>query len=238
MRVARPLALALLALALAHGAPARAQPSPGAAPFDENTLRAYVSQQVAATAGAQITRFEVQLGTLDSRLVLAPCRRTEPFLAAGARLWGRSSLGVRCVDGATWSVLLPLTIRVWGPAIVAAAPLAAGTVLAAQDLREQEIELTGESPGLPRDMSQLQGRTVTRALAQGQALRAESVRQTPVVQAGDTVRLRIIGPGFSILASGQAMSAAADGQPLRVRSELGKMLTGIAREGRVVDVAL
>ena len=238
MRLARTFALALLAFALADGAPARAQAPPGDSPFDENALRAYVSQQVATTGGPQVTRFDVQLGSLDPRLVLAPCRRTEPFLAAGARLWGRGSLGVRCVDGATWSVLLPVTVKVWGQTLVAATPLAAGAVLTAQDLREQEIELTREAPGLLRDMAQLQGRTLTRALAQGQALRADTVRQTYAVQAGDYVRLRIAGPGFSVLASGQALAPAADGQPLRVRSELGKILTGIAREGRVVDVAL
>jgi flagella basal body P-ring formation protein FlgA len=135
-------------------------------------------------------------------------------------------------------VLLPVTVKIWGQTLVAATPLAAGAVLTAQDLREQEIELTREAPGLLRDMAQLQGRTLTRALAQGQALRADTVRQTAAIQAGDYVRLRIAGPGFSVLASGQALGAAADGQPLRVRSELGKILTGIAREGRVVDVAL
>jgi flagella basal body P-ring formation protein FlgA len=238
MRLARTITTALLALALVNAAPAEAQEPQAGPPFDSDTVRAYVSQQFAATAGQPVTRLEVQLGSLDPQLVLAPCRRAEPFMAAGARFWGRSSLGVRCVDGATWSVRLPVTVRAWGPAMVAATALASGTVLTGQDLREQEIELTREAPGLLRDMAQLQGRTLTRALAEGQPLRADAVRQTAAVQAGDSVRLRIRGPGFSVLASGQALSAAADGQALRVRSELGKILTGIAREGRVVDVAL
>jgi flagella basal body P-ring formation protein FlgA len=235
MRPLRIFALALLALSLAGSASAQA-PQAGS-PFDENALRAYVSQQVAATSG-QVTRFDVQLGSLDARRVLAPCRRTEPFVATGARLWGRSSVGVRCTDGATWSVLLPVTVKVWGQTLVAAAPLPAGTVLTAADLSEQEIELTREPASLLRELAQLKGRTLTRPLATGQALRADMVRLTAVVQAGDSVRLRMAGAGFAVLASGQALAAAAEGQPLRVRSELGKILTGIAREGRVVDVAL
>jgi flagellar basal body P-ring formation protein FlgA len=145
---------------------------------------------------------------------------------------------VRCIDGATWSVLLPLTVKVWGQTLVAAAPLSAGTVLTAADLREQEVELTREPPGLLRELAQLQGRTLTRPLAMGQALRSDMVRLPNAVQAGDSVRLRITGAGFAVMASGQALNAAADGQPLRVRSELGKILTGIAREGRLVEVAL
>jgi flagellar basal body P-ring formation protein FlgA len=240
MRSIRIFALALLAFWLAAGMPARAQQKAkqAASPFDENALRAYVSQQVAAAAGQQVTRFDVQLGSLDGRVALAPCRRSEPFVATGARLWGRSSLGVRCIDGATWSVLLPLTVKVWGQTLVAAAPLSAGTVLTAADLREQEVELTREPPGLLRELAQLQGRTLTRPLAMGQALRSDMVRLPNAVQAGDSVRLRITGAGFAVMASGQALNAAADGQPLRVRSELGKILTGIAREGRLVEVAL
>jgi flagellar basal body P-ring formation protein FlgA len=240
MRSIRIFALALLAFWLAAGMPARAQQTAqqAASPFDENALRAYVSQQVAAAAGQQVTRFDVQLGSLDGRVALAPCRRSEPFVATGARLWGRSSLGVRCIDGATWSVLLPLTVKVWGQTLVAAAPLSAGTVLTAADLREQEVELTREPPGLLRELAQLQGRTLTRPLAMGQALRSDMVRLPNAVQAGDSVRLRITGAGFAVMASGQALNAAADGQPLRVRSERGKILTGIAREGRLVEVAL
>ena len=237
MRLIRIVPLALLALLLCGGI-ARAQTPQTVAVLDQNALRAYVSQQVAALAGPQITRFDVQLGNIDPRLVLAPCRRSEPFLPTSARLWGRSSLGVRCVDGASWSVLLPLTVRIWGQTLVAAAPLAAGSVLTAGDLREQEIELTREPADLVRDVAQLQGRTLTRPLAMGQALRADMVRLPNAVQAGDPVRLRITGAGFAVTASGQALGAAADGQPLRVRSELGKILTGIAREGRLVDVAL
>ena len=210
-----------------------AQPAPPL--FDEQAIRAYVSQQVAAQGG--LARFDVQLGAPDlSRVALQPCRRAEPFVPGGARLWGRSSLGLRCVDGAGWTLMVPVTVTGWGPALVAAAPLSAGSVPGAQDVREQEVELTREPQGLLRDASQLQGRTLTRALQPGQALRADMLRATPVVQAGDPVRLNIQGRGFAITASGQALVSAAEGQAARVRTDFGRVLTGIAREGRQVDV--
>ena len=235
MRLARLFAY-LCAAWLAAVLPAAAQVLQPPA-FDEDALRAYVSQQVVA-GGAQLTRFEVQLGSLDARYALAPCRRTEPFLPAGAKPWGRISLGVRCTDGANWTVMLPLTVRAWGPALVAAAPLAAGSVPGAQDVQLQDIELTREPASLLRDPAQLQGRTLSRAVMPGQALRADMLRATLVIQSGDPVRLRLGGNGFAVTATGQALGPAAEGQSVRVRTELGKLLTGVAREGRLVDVTL
>lgn len=220
----------LAALGLAAGG-ALAQP---AAPIDAEALRAFVSQQVAGS-GAQVSRFEVQLGTVQTAH-LAPCRRTEPF--AGARLWGRGSVGVRCVDGAHWNILVPVTVRAWGPALVASAALAAGSPVGPAEAAEQEVELTREPPGLLRDVAQVQGRTLTRSVVPGQPLRADMFRAALVVQAGDAVRLRIVSAGFQVTAGGQALAPAAEGQPVRVRTELGRIVTGVAREGRVVELAL
>lgn len=225
-------ALALLAAVCAH---AQTAPAPA---FSEDSLKGYVSQQAAAAGGDAITRFEVKLGSLDPNTVLAPCRRIEPFLPANARLWGRSSVGVRCADGANWSVLLPVTVSVWGKALVAAQPLSAGSVIGQDDVREQEVELTREPAGLPRSASALVGKTLSRNLLPGQVLRADMMRVTTVVAAGDPVRLRVQGPGFSIAGAGQALNAAGEGQTVRVRTELGRVITGVAREGRVVDVTL
>ncbi len=89
-----------------------------------------------------------------------------------------------------------------------------------------------------REGTSLQGRTLLQAVAAGQPVRPEMTRATPVVQAGDTVRLRIVGTGILIAGAGQALAAAGIGQSVRVRTDLGKVLSGVAREGRVVEVSL
>lgn len=221
----------LAALAFAAGG-ALAQ----ANPVDADALRAFVSEQVAAS-GVEVTRFEVQLGTVQVAH-LAPCRRTEPFAGANARLWGRGSVGVRCVDGANWNVLVPVTVRAWGPAFVASAALAAGSTVGADEAAEQEVELTRERPGLLRELAEVEGKTLTRSVVPGQALRADMFRAPLVVKAGDPVRLQMGGAGFQITAGGQALGQAAEGQSVRVRTELGRVVTGVARAGRVVEVTL
>jgi flagella basal body P-ring formation protein FlgA len=141
-------------LGVAHAfAVAQSQPSIAAEP-----IRAFVERQVPAGSG----RVEVQVGALDARLQIAPCGRVEPYQVPGTRLWGRTVVGLRCVEGATWSVTLPVNVVVRGRALVAGEALAAGSSLASASLRIEETELSRE-PGTPvTDTAQLVGRSLIR----------------------------------------------------------------------------
>ncbi|MFM1988014.1 MAG: flagellar basal body P-ring biosynthesis protein [Pseudomonadota bacterium] len=226
-----PRALAAVALAAAAGATV-AQDSP-ALPGGADAIRAFVERQLPATAG----RAEVQLGQLDPRLQLAPCARVEPALLPGTRLWGRSAIALRCVEGATWTVTLPVSVSVRGRAIVAGEALAAGAQPATASLRIEEVELTRE-PGTPvTDPAQLVGRSLIRPVQAGQVLRQEHLRATQTVAPGDPVRIQLLGQGFTIQADGQALAGAGDGQPIRVRTENGRILSGTLR-GRTVEVRI
>ena len=98
-------------------------------------LERQARQFVLDSAARADARVEVEVGTLDPRLRLAPCEKVEPYVPSGTRLWGRSRIGLRCAQGPTpWNVYLPLVVRVFGPGLTAAAALPAGTVLTAADL--------------------------------------------------------------------------------------------------------
>ena len=87
-------------------------------------------------------------GTLDTRLKLAPCQRVDIYLPPGQRAWGATRIGLRCVEGAVaWNVYMPLTVKVFAPALVATQALAAGTVLEAAHLTRSEADwAAAESP--------------------------------------------------------------------------------------------
>ena len=83
--------------------------------------QAWLDQAVAAArpAGATALRMIVTVGALDSRLSLAPCAAIEPYVPNGLRLWGKTRIGVRCLDGAVrWNVFLPVQVKALGPAWV------------------------------------------------------------------------------------------------------------------------
>ena len=103
------------------------------------TTRHWLDQAVSSvrSSGSSALKMEVILGTLDSRLRLAPCNRVEPFLPPGSRLWGRTRMGLRCADGAArWSVFLPVTVKAYGLAWVIKGNMAAGSVLTPDDVME------------------------------------------------------------------------------------------------------
>jgi flagella basal body P-ring formation protein FlgA len=229
MHVSRRPRAVLAALAFAGALPAAA----AAQAASGDPIRGFVERQLPAGAG----RVEVTVGSLDPRLRLAPCARVEPYLLPGTRLWGRTAIGVRCLEGANWTVALPVTVTIYGRALVAGEPMQAGTVPANASLRLEEVELTREAGTPVTDPAQLAGRTLSRPVAAGQVLRVEHLRVTPTVAAGDPVRIQMVGQGFVIQADGHALAGAGEGQPLRVRTDSGRILAGTLR-GRTVEIRI
>lgn len=200
----------------------------------EATVKVYLDSLVAGLPG----RAEVVVGQLDPRLTLAPCARIEPYLPANTRLWGRSHIGLRCVEGASWNVSLPVNVRLFGPALVAVRALPANQPISEYDVALEEQELTRE-PGAPlNEVGQLGGRVLSRPVAAGTVLRQDWLRAQPVIQAGDNVRILARGAGFAVTGDGQALNSALDGQTVRVRTDSGRVVTGTARPGRTAEILL
>ena len=184
-------------------------------------------------------RMEVSVGVLDSRLRLAPCARVEPYLPTGARLWGRTRLGLRCVEGATaWSVFLPVTIKAFGPAWVLNSNVAPGAVLEAGDASEAEVDWAAESAPVLAHPEMWVGQVASRSLTAGQALRQAMVRAPQLFRAGAQVKVVAQGPGYAVTSSGQAMSAGAAGQNVRIRMSNGRIIGGTVNDDGTVGVVL
>ncbi len=191
------------------------------------------------TAQPGAPRVEVEVGRLDPRLRLAPCDQVQPYIPEGARMWGRSRIGLRCLQGATkWNVYLPITVKVFGRALTATSALAAGSVLSAADLAVAEIDLA-EDGSAPVVRSELViGRTLARALQPGQGLRQSHLKARQWFAAGETVTVLAQGEGFSVAGEAQALNPGIEGQPVRVRTESGRILTGQPIGERRVELGL
>jgi flagella basal body P-ring formation protein FlgA len=148
-------------------------------------------------------------------------------------------VGLRCAQGATaWNVSLPVDVRVWGPSLVAATALPAGTVLEPRHLAQAEVDLAARADPPIGEAAQAVGRTLARGLAPGDALRSADLKFRVWFNTGDTVRIVSVGPGYAVSSEGQAMGPGLDGQGARVRTEGGRIVSGIATGARRVEVAL
>jgi len=211
-----------------------------AQPADVDAWQAQI-RQLAQQAGAGMpagTRVEVEVGSIDPRLKLAPCARITPYLPAGMRLWGRAQVGLRCAEGARWSVFLPVTVKVFAQAWTVNQPLAHGTIVSAAHLQLDEVDIAAEPSPVILQAQAAVGRPLARALKPGQALREADLKARQWFAAGETVRVLSSGPGFAISAEGQALSPGIEGQPVKVRTEGGRVVIGRATAARQVEVAL
>lgn len=216
--------LAVLLLLLAPGLAS-------AAPVDLAEGARVLMEQQALPGGGEV---EVIVGEPDSRLALAPCARFEPFIPPGAKLWGRSSLGVRCVEGATWTVFVPVDVRVWSNVQVAARPIARGRPIVSDDVRIDRVDLTRVAGAIYAADESLDGNVAIRAISAGEPLRRDLLRPPPIMAAGDPVKVVYDGTGFAISIDGKALAPAGDGQSVRVATSAGRVLTGVARPGHIV----
>jgi flagella basal body P-ring formation protein FlgA len=131
---------------------------------------------------------------------------------------------------------MPVTVRVFGPALVAARPLAPNAQIAADDVTVAEVEWTREAQGVATDPAQLANRVLLRPLNHGQPVPLAALRAPQVIAAGDPVKVLGQGRGFAVSADAVALGPAQDGQVVRVRTESGRVITGTARSGRRVEV--
>lgn len=190
-------------------------------------------------AGAAPLRMVVVVGKLDSRLRLAPCARVEPYLPVGTSLWGKTRLGLRCMDGRSkWNVFLPVTIQAYGAAWVIKGNIAPGTVLTEEDAIESEVDWAEENSAIVANTSQWVGQVASRTLSTGQAVRQDMIKPARVFQAGSQVRVVAQGAGFHITSDGQALSAGFVGQLARVRMDNGRVMTGVVLDNRTVKLEM
>jgi len=228
------LLLPLLAAAAATSPAAAVADAVGGPSGPTEAVRRFVAAEVARSQPG--LRAEITVGEIDPRLHLAPCEPTEAFLRPGARLWGRSFVGYRCLQHPGWSISVPVSVRLYGPALVAGQPLPAMQAVSASALRRQEVEMTREPGGVVVDAAQLEDQVCTHGLEPGQPIPLNCLRAVPAVGQGDSVKLVGTGSGFSISTDGIALATAAAGESVRVRVDSGRTLSGVARKGRVVEV--
>ena len=193
----------------------------------------------AQASAPSASRIEVEVGQLDPRLRLAPCQQVQPYVPDGMRMWGKSRIGLRCVEGPTkWNVYLPITVKVFGTALVATSGLSSGSVLSAADLTLAEVDVAEDNAALVVNPELAVGRTLARALKPGQGLRQSHLKARQWFAAGETVTVVGQGDGFSVAAEAQALNPGIEGQPVRVRTEGGRIMSGQPVGERRVELAL
>ncbi|MDE4931947.1 flagellar basal body P-ring formation chaperone FlgA [Burkholderia contaminans] len=214
-----------------------AQPATPPGQQDPESIRraalAFLQQQIAGLPG----KATATVTTAFPR-GLAACTTLEPFMPTGARLWGRTTVGVRCAGERPWTVYLQAKVTVQATYYVAARQIAPGEPLSAADLVARDGDLTVLPLAVITDPAQAIGATALARISAGLPLRQDLLKSAASVSAGQTVRVVAAGPGFTISAEGSALANAAPGQSVRVRMAAGQIVTAIVKDAGTVEIPL
>jgi flagellar basal body P-ring formation protein FlgA len=169
---------------------------------------------------------------------LAACATLQPFMPNGARMWGRTTVGVRCASGHPWTVWLQARVSIRATYYVAAHAMLPGEVISEADLVSRDGDLTMLPMSIITAPSQAIGSVTLMRVGAGLPLRQDMLKNAAQVTAGQAVRVVAQGNGFSISSEGNALSNATPGQPVRVRTSAGQIITGIVKDSGTVQIQM
>jgi flagellar basal body P-ring formation protein FlgA len=192
----------------------------------------YAYQQTQNLAG----KVMVTVDPLDPGTYLTACSAYQAFTPRGARLWGRTRIGVRCLGPSAWTVLVPTTISVAGTYFATARAMTSGQTIQAEDLVTLKGDLSALPGGIVQNAGDAIGKSLKISLAAGQVIRAEQLIAPTVIRQGETVKVTISGPGFAASNEGRALNNAVEGDVVQVRTASGQVISGIARHGGLVEI--
>jgi flagella basal body P-ring formation protein FlgA len=129
-------------------------------------------------------------------------------------------------------------VAVRGRYLVSTQALKKGQALSVADLQWAEGDLTKMGDSLLEDPEQIKNMALTRSLQPGMPVRLNDLKPIAVIKSGDQIRVTLVGKGFAIDTSGQAMSDAAIGGSVKVRISDGKIVQGTAVSQGAVEVLI
>jgi flagella basal body P-ring formation protein FlgA len=169
---------------------------------------------------------------------LTQCTALEPFLPPGARVWGRTTVGMRCVGEHPWTLYLQARVAVNGTYYVTSREIAPGQSVSQADIEARQTDLTNMPRSVVTDLSQIVGTAALTRITAGMPLRMDLLRTVNAVKFDQPVKLVAQGAGFSISSEGRALGNAAPGETVQVRTGSGQIISGVVKDGGTVEVPM
>ncbi|MBP0596951.1 flagellar basal body P-ring formation protein FlgA [Herbaspirillum sp. LeCh32-8] len=198
----------------------------------QQTAEQFLKSQTSGLPGS----VNIEVDPVDQRLNLAACVEPQAFMPNGARLWGKTTIGVKCVAPSPWTIYLRASVQVISDYLVAAVPLVQGQTISITDVTRVRGDMSSLPNGVITEEAQAVGRVAAMSVRAGTPLRVDSVRNQRVVQQGQPVRVVSNGPGFQISTEARALTNANEGQMAQARTPAGQVVSGIAKAGGILEI--
>lgn len=198
-----------------------------------SAVKHYVQQQLPLDKD-----HEILLNTLDPRLKLNECLQAlEVFTQNTPIKAGRNSIGVRCDAGRSWSLFIPVQIKIFRDVVVVTQALKRGDILSQANVTTQRTDVALLKAGFITNPEEAIGKQVQHNLIQGTPLNNKDLVKATIIKRGDSVIIISENPKMLIQMPGIAMSDAFEGQNIRVKNtSSGRIINANAIKSGVVAV--
>jgi len=183
---------------------------------------------------------QIVMGELDSRLRLQACDKDlNVFSNTVTTGLGSQTIGVKCNSPVTWTVYVPVKVKVLQAVVVAVRPLAANKIITTADVKLQQWDIGALRQGYIDNIRQLIGQELKYPIAMGTVIKPQSVRAQKLVHRGEHIMLIASTGNMEVRMSGTALSDASLGQRVRVKNSSSKrVVEGVVDAPGIVKVTM
>jgi flagella basal body P-ring formation protein FlgA len=203
------------------------------------TAEQFVRDSAASLANENAKMF-VSASELDARLQLENCPGAlNAFSLNGAPVAARVTIGVRCDQGATWTVYVPVTVECEVDVLVLRNSMQRETHVATSDLEVQHRRVPGFGSAYITNVDTLRDQHLKRPIPAGTVLLADMMARDLVVKRGQQVMLVFDSHGIVIQAPGLALADGGTADRIRVQNQTSlKVVEGVIESGNLVRVGM
>jgi flagellar basal body P-ring formation protein FlgA len=170
-----------------------------------------------------VTKVEVKVGALDSRLRLAACNETLAFnLLDTTGNGGNVNVQVVCNRANTasgrWTILVPTFATVFRPVAIAGRALQRGEPITAADVETEIRDMSQYRQGFALEANLVIGKEAKYPIAKGEAFRTSALGAPLVIKRGEEVSIQATVGAISVVTNGIATGDGRLGQQIRVKN--------------------
>jgi flagella basal body P-ring formation protein FlgA len=183
---------------------------------------------------------QVVMESLDRRLRLKTCDSELEVFTKNARTEiGHQTVGVKCSFPSTWTVYVPVKVKVFKTVMVVSSSLPANHIITAGDIKSQTRDIGTLRQGYLVDEKQLIGQQLKYSMSMGAVINPNSIRPQKIVRRGELILLVASVGKMEVRMNGTALADAQLGQRVKVKNSSSKrVVEGIVQAPGIVKVAM
>lgn len=161
----------------------------------------------------------VSIGNIDTRLTLPACGTPlEAFLPSGAKVQGKTTIGVRCQTPRPWTLYVPAKVTSFSQVLTTNVPLRRGHIISAEDVSLQTKDSSSLNRAYLSNPEDAIGKVLKRNLARKALLTKTVLAEPHIIIKGQQVDLQAGNRGLQVSVTAIALNGGAVGEKIRVKN--------------------